>query len=152
MHDGYPIDVDGDEILYLTPDCYIDSESEPMLGYSVVDDLELRSHPRMRRVILPFGPNKSFFGFLHWSDGTDLSELDRQVAARSHDPASFNGAITVESRSVNCLNCAASVRLAIASMGMQLATTERYRKHEFHRLCPVCREDLRLPYAEELEF
>jgi hypothetical protein len=47
---GQIAQLDRRELVYLTPDDNIDEEQPLPLGYDVLEDLEFRRHPRLRRV------------------------------------------------------------------------------------------------------
>ena len=59
-------------------------ESEGVRGYEFRDDSVAFDHPRLRRLILDMPMRTAtnrYFGVVHWSDGTDLEELDRRARA-----------------------------------------------------------------------
>jgi hypothetical protein len=73
VNHGYPARIGRCEFVYLTPDSDVDASSAAPVGYDFFEDIELRRHPRFRRVLIPlirsFPP---YYGMLHWSDGMPL--------------------------------------------------------------------------------
>lgn len=131
-------------------------------------DHELKSHARVRRVLwrlrdphwkvgAPGWEKKSkSYGFLysvlHWSDGTDLDELDRLVRSGEARESDFGGCVAGEPRTVRCMRCAASVDVVIVHTGdgpIGLADRSRVNGHKYYRQCPSCGQDERWPLVAD---
>ena len=111
-------------------------------GFDRLRDRQLAEHPRLRRFLLPWGPDRMVFYYLfHWSDGTDLNQLDERVAAQTTDEKGFAGALVVESHDLVCLECHAQYWVAeVVSTGPVFTSTRSRRlgEHSLIRSCPSC--------------
>jgi hypothetical protein len=108
-------------------------------------DRELILSPRVRRVLvhlLSWSPRQSYYG-LHWSDGTDLEDLDIRVKTGSVTPSYFHGALLAEPRRITCVQCFAQVETLIVEPGVRLSIDDwdaRLDAHAYIRECPVCHD------------
>lgn len=144
------VEIDRVTVDYLLPVDEVPLDPRPW-GFDTFDDRTLRGHTRVRRALYRFRPTAvPLFGYLHWSDGTDLDELDRRIVSRMHSPQDFAGAVWVEGRSVTCRSCGSSLRLLLPDSGHPLGSAARQQRHTFGSVCPVCSEPLGLQVAEVL--
>ena len=93
------------------------------------------------------------YGVLHWSDGSDLAELDTKIRNKSATDDDFAGALLAEPRTIVCRRCEAQLRVLTIDTGRALfsgSLADRLRKHTLIRACPACGSDLGLPVVELL--
>lgn len=144
MISGHPVTIKTGEIIYLTPDDDIVEEDARPDGYDFFEDLELRRHPRMRRVLTPgIGTHPSIYGFLHWTDDTDLTAMDKLAITGHLTVDDLATGLLVEARSVICRSCEAGLRLAVPVTGYPPVTAQRVQDHDLITDCPLCHESLR---------
>ena len=121
-------------------------------SFDPVDDVSLQSHPRFRRILRKYRPDWPFtYGLLHWSDGTDLAELDDKIVDGKVGEEDFFGALVVEPQSIRCPTCGVLLHIAAANGGEVIFSPdmqERLQRHAFYRHCPVCNSYLRMAVAE----
>lgn len=126
-------------------------ESANVRGYDFRKDSAVFDHPRARRAILDF-PMKlrvdRYFGVVHWSDGTDLEELDRRSRAGDDLSAALEAGLFCELGDVQCLVCANNHLVAVPDGGMPVVTVERQRAHRFSTTCPTCGNTSFIRHAE----
>ena len=84
----------GKSVIYLITSETIHEEIVgDIVGFDFFEDQELQEHPRLRRILtLLLRPKPLFYGVLHWSDGSDLLELDHKVLQGIVDDDDFAGA------------------------------------------------------------
>jgi hypothetical protein len=144
--------IDGLDVTYFSAGEEIPTaETVDVKGYEFRNDSAAFDHPRLRRAILdiPMGASAwRFFGVVHWSDGTDLEELDREARAGSDLSPALERGIFCEIRSVQCLVCHNNHRVAVADGGNPVVTVERQRAHEFSTTCPTCGNTSFIRHAE----
>lgn len=151
MEYGHRILLGNRSATYLTPLEDLPDGAPAPVGYDLLEDLLLRRHPRMRRVLTTLiRPAPLYYGLLHWSDDTDLDALDRLIVGGDIQPAGLATALLMEPRSVTCRNCDAILRLAVPDAGNPLVTTARLQGHRFVNDCPICNQPLGLLVAEVL--
>src|SRR5437879_13217014 len=97
----------GKSVIYLITSETIHEEIVgDIVGFDFFEDQELQEHPRLRRILtLLLRPKPLFYGVLHWSDGSDLLELDRKVLQGIVDNDDFAGAVLAEPRTIICPYC-----------------------------------------------
>ena len=152
---GTAITIEGKQLTYFVAgESLSSSDRNDVEGFDLLDDRELTSHPRLRRVLTRMvRPTPLFYGVLHWSDGTDLEELDRKVLSHTIDDEDFDAALLAQPRTVICRNCEAHLRVLAVDTGQALfarTLPERLRSHQFSSSCPVCRTALGMPIVEFL--
>jgi hypothetical protein len=145
----------GRSVIYLTTSETIHGETMgDIVGFDFFEDQELQEHPRLRRILTTLvRPKPLFYGVLHWSDGSDLLELDRKVLQGIVDDDDFAGAVVAEPRTIICPDCQAQLRVLAVDTGQAIFSStlaERLRKHELKTSCPVCGAPLSLPIVEFL--
>jgi hypothetical protein len=125
------------EVTYFAAGEVLDAEDSAAVGFGFFDDGELRSHPRLRRVLTTLvRPVPRFYGVLQWSDGSDLNLLDEKVRGGQADDADFAGALLAEPRTIACRACRAEVRVLAVDTGQALfagTLAERLRAHGLRR-------------------
>lgn len=143
--DGYPVTYisAGEEI----PPAELDG----LRSYEFRHDAAAFDRPRLRRAILEM-PMKSgpwrYFGVVHWSDGTDLEELDRRARAGDDLTGALEGGIFCDVRNVQCLVCHTNHLVAVPDGGKPIVTPDRQRAHEFSSTCPTCGNTDYIRHAE----
>jgi hypothetical protein len=147
--------IEGRPVVYLASgEPLARSAREDVQGFDLLEDRDLQGHPRLRRVLTTLvRPTPRFYGVLHWSDGTDLDELDRRVLSDEASDADFEGALFAEPRTIVCLNCEAHIRALAVDPGQALfakTLPERLRAHELKSSCPACSAALTVPIVEFL--
>lgn len=149
---GHEISIGGRAVTYLGPDDAVPAARDGLVGFDALEDPLLARNPAIRRVLTSLvNPRPTFYGVLHWSDGTDLRVLDDKVRRGVVQDQDFASAVLAEARTIVCRNCAAELRVLAVDTGQALfasSMTERLRAHEFKPSCPVCAEDLGLPIVE----
>jgi hypothetical protein len=95
---------------------------------------------RLRRIVMPLPGGRRFRLFLHWSDGTDLEDLDRRIADGDPWERSFDGALAGGDMDLRCRSCGTDFVAIVADAGIPLLgdIATRLREHEFVASCPVC--------------
>ncbi|MET7729095.1 hypothetical protein [Streptomyces mirabilis] len=114
---------------------------EPIAGFDELEDRLLADHPRMRRILLRLRPGWPLHRYyLHWSDGTDLTSLDRRVAAGTATEEDFTGAVVGEPYRTSHPACGAELRVIELAVAVPLFSdgVERSRAHSYRRECPAC--------------
>lgn len=152
---AHPTVIEGRPVVYLASgEPLASSVREDAQGFDLVEDRGLQGHPRLRRVLTTLvRPTPRFYGALHWSDGTDLDELDRKVLSDEATDGDFEGALLAEPRTIVCLNCEAHFRALAVDTGQVLfakTLPERLRAHELRSSCPACNAALTIPIVEFL--
>ena len=126
-------------------------ESANVRGYDFRKDSAVFDHPRARRAILDF-PMKlrvdRYFGVVHWSDGTDLEEVDRRARSGEDLSDDLQRGIFCDIRSAQCMVCHNNHRVAVADGGNPVVTVARQRAHEFSTTCPTCGNTSFIRHAE----
>lgn len=148
---GHPVSLTGLTVTYLTPDDEVPIDVHPR-NFDHVEDHTFRAHPRLRRALVSVtraGDPISLW--LHWSDGTDLVELDRIVSAGADPGDRFDGAVIVEAASFTCGSCMSGLRAMIVDGGLPPNTTERIRAHDYQQQCPVCGTHIAMFVVEHIE-
>jgi hypothetical protein len=151
--DGHLITVEGNTIRYLTAGerLQFDDQDNP-IGFDLLEDRDLEYHPRLRRVLTTLvRPQPTFYGVLHWNDGTDLEELDRKVLENKASDEDFAGALLAQPRTIICPNCESQLRVLAVDTGQALfakTLAERLRTHNLKSKCPVCQNFLSVPIVE----
>lgn len=151
---GNTIEIEGKPVKYFSGGETLSEEDEKSVGFDFADDRELQSMPHVRRVLTTLiKPEPKIYGALHWSDGSDLGELDRKVDAGTVTNSDFGGALLAQPVSITCLNCKAQLRVLAVDGGQAIfakTLAERLRNHELKKVCPVCRAELRMNILEFL--
>ena len=147
--------LDGRPVIYLAASEPVPEEvMDDIVGFDFFEDQELKEHPRLRRILTTLvRPKPLFYGVLHWSDGSDLIDLDRKVLQGIADDSDFAGALVAEPRTIVCPNCQAQPRVLAVDTGQAIFSSnlpERLRKHELKTACPGCKAQLSLPIVEFL--
>ncbi|MCX5298682.1 hypothetical protein OG898_19705 [Streptomyces sp. NBC_00193] len=95
---------------------------------------------RLRRIVMPLPSGRSYRLFLHWSDGTDLEDLDRRIAEGESCEGAFAGALAGGDMDLRCRTCGTDFLAVVADAGTPLLgdIANRLRAHEFVDVCPVC--------------
>lgn len=95
---------------------------------------------RLRRVVMPLPGGRRFRLFLHWSDGTDLEDLDRRIVHGDPWERYFDGALAGGDMDFRCRSCGTNFVAIVADAGIPLLgdVAARLREHEFVASCPVC--------------
>jgi hypothetical protein len=95
---------------------------------------------RLRRIVMPLPGGRRFRLFLHWSDGTDLEDLDRRIVDGDPWERSFDGALAGGDMDLRCQSCGTDFVAIVADAGIPLLgdVAPRLREHEFIASCPVC--------------
>lgn len=148
--------IEGRAVIYLPNGDPMPTTARDVKGFDLLEDRDLQGHPRLRRVLTTMTrPTPQFYGVLHWSDGTDLDEVDRKVLSGSAADEDFKGALLAEPRTIVCRNCEAQIRALAVDTGQVLfAKTlgERLRAHVLRSSCPVCDSPLGVPVVEFLGY
>ncbi|MGW0827494.1 hypothetical protein [Streptomyces sp. NPDC002845] len=94
----------------------------------------------LRRISVPLPSGKHVRLFLHWSDGTDLDDLDRKIIEGKPCDVYFAGALAGGDMTLQCRSCRAEFFGIVADTGNPLLgdVPARLRAHEFVGSCPVC--------------
>jgi hypothetical protein len=154
MMAGIDIQVDGRPVRYFFADEALSEEDEKAIGFDFTDDRELRDMPHVRRVLTTLiRPEPKIYGALHWSDGSDLAELDRKIELGTATDDDFAGALLGQPMSITCPNCNAQLRVLAVDGGQAIfgrTLAERLRSHEIKRSCPECKTELRMNILEFL--
>ena len=108
------------------------------------DELLARDHPRLRRIAVRIGVGGPWtMEALHWSDGTDLEELDARLAAdASHaDSGGIGDAVAGEFLFHYCSGCESRFRVLClttpSTYGLGISP-DTVARHGYHMACPVC--------------
>jgi hypothetical protein len=150
---SYQIELPGGPVAYLPA---AEAVQPPVLGnYDELEDRRLRTHPRLRRVLIPLihGRAPGYY-MLHWSNGQDLEVLDSRVAHSQWRRSDFDDAVPCEPRSIVCRSCDAVLRVAAVEASLPLFgddMSDRLRRHVFIERCPVCADALNLLVVEILD-
>jgi hypothetical protein len=152
MMTGHLIRIRGRYVTYFASgEALLPHEAEAV-GFDFSEDAELRSHPRLRRVLTTMlRPEPKFYGVLHWSGGSDLVALDEKVKSGKAEDSDFAGALLAEPRTVVCAECQAQVRVLVVDTGQALFASDlasRLRDHDLKQSCPACGAHLGLPIVE----
>ena len=135
--------IEDNTVLYLPlGEAFSPEAGDDIKGFDVLEDRDLLRHPRLRRVLTTLvQPTPLFYGVLHWSDGTDLTELDRKVGSNEATDEDFKGALLAEARTIVCRNCEAQIRALAVDPGRALfasSLAERLQAHALRSSCPAC--------------
>lgn len=126
-------------------------EAAGVRGYDFRKDRAVFDHDRARRLILDV-PMKSgayrFFGVVHWSDGSDLEDLDRRSRTADDLSERLSTGLFCTLNDVQCLVCANNHLVAVADGGYPIVTLARQRAHEFSSTCPTCGNESYIRHAE----
>lgn len=117
--------------------------SEKVANLDEKEDRDLADHDRMRRILVRFLPGRPLACFyLHWSDGTDLHELDELVRSGAATEEHFSDALVGECHAMGCLNCKASLSVVTWAVALPVFPddTRRAQEHTYEKRCPVCEE------------
>ncbi|MEU9792321.1 hypothetical protein AB0E27_17155 [Streptomyces sparsogenes] len=128
------------DIFYFPANVLI-ADREKIGNFDELEDRLLAPHPRMRRVLVQLSPNWPLgLYYLHWGDGSDLSELDSRVVAGAATEADFKGAVVGEAKGIRCFACQARIRIIGLEPALALFSDDRarIRAHEYRKHCPVC--------------
>ncbi|MFE9765502.1 hypothetical protein ACFYPC_13375 [Streptomyces sp. NPDC005808] len=95
---------------------------------------------RLRRLVMPLPGGRRYRLFLHWSDGTDLEDLDKRITDGDPWGRCFDGAVAGGDMDLRCRNCGTDFVAIVADAGIPLLgdISTRLRDHEFVASCPVC--------------
>lgn len=117
------------------------SAEEGVKNHEGLEDRALASHERMRRIVLRLMPHWPLYCFyLHWSDGTDLDELDFKVRSGSSTENDFATALVGEAHGMMCLNCKARLRVVTWAVELKAFPDDegRAQSHAYENHCPSC--------------
>ncbi len=119
-------EIDGWELTYLCAGEEVPTdEASAVLGYDVRKESVVFDHPRARRVILDMPMKASvnrYFGVVHWSDGTDLEELDQRARAGDDLSEMLGAGLFCNLQDVQCLECGDNHLVAVADGGNPIVT------------------------------
>ena len=127
------------------------AETAELRGYEFRKDTAAFDHRRVRRVVLDMPMKTSlhrYFGVVHWSDGTDLEELDRRSRAGADLSEELGAGLFCNLNDVQCLVCGNNHLVAVADGGNPIVTLARRRAHEFSSTCPTCGNTSYIRHAE----
>lgn len=152
---SHHVEIEGARIRYLAAgEQLLAADRDDIKNFDIFEDRKLQQHPRIRRVLTALiRPLPLFYCVLHWSDGTDLHELDRKVLRGEFNDDDFAGALMAEPRSIICLNCEAQLRVLVVDGGQALfakTLSERLRAHDLKQRCPSCQAHINLHIIEFL--
>ncbi|MGH3373743.1 MAG: hypothetical protein ACRDP6_03290 [Actinoallomurus sp.] len=140
--DGIELVVGRESITYYTAGAVLNSAD--VRNYNATDDDLARDHPRLRRVLLRLGraPSEVLSSMvLHWSDGSDLNELDDRLRAGDTRAEHFAHAVVGEFAHHLCPQCDLWFRVvdceSIGTRGLGVAMDDILR-HTFLTTCPNC--------------
>ena len=86
---------------------------------------------------------------VHWSDGTDLEELDDRSRAGDDLSAALEAGVVLRDSATSSASCAHNNHLvAVPDGGMPVVTVERQRAHQFSTTCPTCGNTSFIRHAE----
>jgi hypothetical protein len=144
-------------VIYFPAGEEFDAGKPDVKGFYPLVDAQLRSHPRLRRVLMTVTRSgASLYYVLHWSDGSDLDLLDEKVRDGRVSDADFAGALIAEPRVVTCLACHARSGVLVVDSALSLffgdhpGDVARLRAHDFKESCPACGEPWGLLVVEFL--
>ena len=118
-------------------------------GYSFRNDADAARHPRMRRCLIEF-PRSTFFGALHWADGTDLDLLDLLADQGADIGSAVDRAVFGVFGSVTCLACHTPRRVLGLDGGIPEPTPAQ-RRRRWSTTCPTCGHDRYASHVEVLD-
>jgi hypothetical protein len=115
-------------------------DAERVVAFNEDDDSLLRSSLTVRRVLMPLPSGSLVYLLLHWSDNTDLAQLDGTVAGSTASEELFAGALVGSLAPIRCPGCSAKYRAIITDTGNPLFgdLTDRLRTHSYVRSCSAC--------------
>src|SRR6478735_1752046 len=145
------LDRGGFPLLYLTATDPVPEDLRTRVygGYEFRYDAASARHPRMRRAfVLP--PGRSYFGALHWADGTDLDLLDTLVAGGADIGEALDRAVFGVFTTPTCFSCATSRLLLGVDRGMGPLTPVQTSRR-LSTVCPTCGDDGFLAHLEVLD-
>lgn len=152
MTAGFLVPIKGRHVTYFPAGDKIAPVDSETIGFDFSEDAEFRLHTRLRRVLTTLvRPTPTFYGVLHWSDGSDLNLLDHKVKSGLVTDADFSNALLAEPRTIVCHACQAQVRVLAVDTGQALFAgdlAERLRGHALKTSCPACGAPLSLPVVE----
>ena len=118
-------------------------------GYEFRYDAVSARHPRMRRAfVLP--PGRSFFGALHWADGTDLDLLDTLAERGADVGEAADRAVFGMFASPICFACDTSRLVLGVDRGLGPLTPAQTTRR-LSTSCPTCGDDGFLAHLEVLD-
>jgi hypothetical protein len=125
--------------------------SADVVGVEESDDNLTQTSKHVRRIYLPLPSGKMVYLLLHWSDETDLSQLDEMVASGADYGDMFDGAVPGGLMTIRCNNCSSRYRAIVADAGNPLFDdiAARLRLHTFVDSCPRCKHKLQ-PHVLEI--
>lgn len=131
---------------------YLAAGSPAAPGLTPADDLLVRDHPRLRRILVrltPTGPLGPML--LHWSDASDLTALDELIAT-GDDPSTYlENAVVGEFAHHLCPQCGRAFRVIDSSPAITLGVPlDRIRAHTYQETCPTCQTPTRRALLEFL--
>ncbi|MEV4439317.1 hypothetical protein AB0K09_09875 [Streptomyces sp. NPDC049577] len=94
----------------------------------------------LRRICVRLAGGNSVVLFLHWSDGTNLDELDKKIVDGEPYDRYFAGAVVGSEMPLGCRSCGMKFVGIVADTGNPLLgdIAARLRDHEFIESCPGC--------------
>ncbi|MCA2205864.1 hypothetical protein [Nocardia rosealba] len=107
-------------------------------------DEEISESRTLRRIDAVLYSSSTIPLLLHWSDGTNLKEVDRKVAEGSSTPKDFEGAIVGQELTTKCSVCGTDFLIVrfdtvpVLDSSSSGESQERYRRHKFVENCPSC--------------
>ncbi|WP_412537799.1 hypothetical protein R8Z50_18230 [Longispora sp. K20-0274] len=128
------------EVVYYPAGVLVNSD-EGVADFDELEDRLLAEHPRMRRLVVRFRPMSPLrVYYLHWSNGTDLAELDARLSRGAGWGEDLGGAVVGEAVDIQCRNCGASHRIVMleATDALFDDALARTRAHAYHEHCAVC--------------
>lgn len=109
------------------------------LGYEEHVDPVLARLTTARRWVTTF-VKSPLYCVLHWSDGSDLRELDRKVAGGEAVDADFANALVTQAQPIKCRNCGVRTWVLAYMAGVPVFPDGQRRldEHRFIDRCPAC--------------
>ncbi|MGH3373742.1 MAG: hypothetical protein ACRDP6_03285 [Actinoallomurus sp.] len=136
---GIELVVGRESITYYVAGALLDSADAP--GYNTMDDDLARDHPRLRRILRSTRSGVLGPMVLHWSDGSDLNELDDRLRAGDTRAEHFAHAVVGEFAHHQCSQCELWFRVvasnSVGTHGLGVAMDDLLR-HTFLTTCPNC--------------
>jgi hypothetical protein len=136
---GIELVIDRYSIDYYAAGAVLNSADAP--NFNAMDDDLARDHPRLRRVLLSDRSGVLGPMVLHWSDGSDLNELDDLLRAGDTDAEHFANAVVGEFSHHLCAQCELWFRVvacdSVGTRGLGVPM-DNILRHTFLGSCPNC--------------
>lgn len=132
--------INASPLRYVLPDENVDYLTK-VFGFEPERDMPLLNHSRMRGIVYQVpqvATGRAAFGFLHWSDGHDLSALDDAVRSRYPKEAVSRSALHVDVTTIHCFSCGCDLIAAYPDRGSLYNSREQYLAHGLIHACRTC--------------